>query len=107
MDVAGRDLALMAATLGRSDRHTFVAMLARAKLDGHHVDVQVEGHGNCYTLTATVVNGESIIGDGVFDAPCPDDELLRLALLRLRVETLLAGNARWKARMMVARRAQG
>ena len=97
VDADRRDLALLAASLGREDRSRFIALLARATVRGHHVDVQVGRSGRDYTLFVTITNGDAVVEDQTFPMPWPDEELLRWHLLRLWITALLQGLGRWKA----------
>jgi hypothetical protein len=106
VDAHRRDLALVAAALGPPDRRTFIALIARATAHGGHVDIQVASSGTEHTLFATVVAGEYLVEDAMFTVSWPDDELVRLTILRLRVTTLLEGHARWRARHAMPRRAE-
>jgi hypothetical protein len=100
MDAADVGLPLIAAALDSRDRTTFISMLAKATISGHNIDVQVAREGLGYGLYVTAFAADVVVEDVTFTVPRPADELLRLHLVRLWLDTLLVSHARWRARHM-------
>ena len=92
------DLGMLTASLG-DHRKDFVSLVFRAVVEEHDLDLQIVKDGKDFILVVTVLDGDLVVGD--HRLPIAFDELpeeLRLAVLGVYIDGLLAGYARWRER---------
>ncbi len=92
------DLGLLAAAA--TDRKLFASLIFGAIISERGLDVQIERAGRDYVVVMTETVCDVVVAEHRLPIMWSDlDEVVRLAVLKMYVEGVLAGHPRWRRRM--------
>ncbi len=93
------DLALLCAAVGPW-RRLFVSMILRALVDSRGLNLFIEREGRTYTIVCVETAGDAVVTEHRLPIAWAEvDEVVRLCVLMVYVEGLLAGGERWHRRV--------